>query len=44
MKVCKILAYYIEYFIECRMGCSGTNKKIITESVGKQRDEFIKHN
>ena len=30
--------------IEYRMGCLGTNKKLIIESVSKPRDEFIKPN
>jgi len=34
-----------EYYIGCRMGCSGTNKKkLITASVSKPRDKFIKPN
>ena len=35
---------HIGYYIVCRMGCSGTNKKLITKSVRKPRDEFIKPN
>jgi hypothetical protein len=27
----------------CRMGCSDTNKKQITESVSNPRDEFINY-
>ena len=41
---CKVLMCHIGYYIGYHMECSGTNRKLITESVSKPRDKFIKPN
>jgi hypothetical protein len=40
----KFSCRHIGCYIECRTGCLDTNKKQITDSVSKPRDEFIKNN